>query len=88
MTAKQKTQKSQTEDAAILEIPVCAELDAGGYVCDYVDVAMTPADARTLKRITIQLCANGATTRKGKAIDRPADAIRWILEQVAEQCPE
>lgn len=70
-----------------IEIPLAKAEEADGYKLRKVEVKFTNADQRlAFKRLSIALDRQKATTKDGKAVvvTRPAQALRWLLEQF---CP-
>lgn len=67
-----------------------------GYARDRVEVtALTGEQSEALKRLTCSLRQNNlrcrrrdARTADGKVVDNEADAVRWLLDRLAEHYAE
>jgi len=68
---------------AMVEVPLAS---VSGYVSMHLEIRFRPGEgylAETLKRLHEGLYQRSEKLASGKHITSPADAIRWMLEQVA-----
>lgn len=65
-----------------------AEPPKGGYISQHCDVQLDRDQARTLRRIVEGLDRQQATTKNGKRVLKPADAVRWMLENLTDTSPQ
>lgn len=65
--------------AALVEIPV---LPTAGYAKRDLEARLSPKSAATLRDIAAALRAEGKALADGRAVDNPAKAVEWIIEQV------
>lgn len=49
---------------------------------------LTPDQARALKLLRVNLCEQHCRMANGRHVESDADALRWLLEQIAEQLRE
>lgn len=82
--AKGKKAKAEREElpTALIEVPL-GEVDERGYAARHVDAQLTPEQRGSLRRVLRGLVDKGAKMKSGKPVWTSADAIRWMLEQVA-----
>lgn len=67
---------------ATVEVPL-ADVDfSRRYVSRRADVHLSPAQAKTLRRICYALDWSNETLNNGRRVYTPADAIRWLLEKI------
>lgn len=75
--------------AALIEVQLRTVTVNAGYTSKHVDCQLTQLQAETLKELTraahdghAKLMPTGRYP-SGQHVDTPADAIRWLLEQLA-----
>jgi len=80
-----KTLNSQPAAGVVVEIAVpLAPLDEAAYMSSHVEVRRLDVPQRTaLRRLRNGLNAAGARLANTKFVESPADAVRWLLEQIA-----
>jgi len=71
---------------AIIKIPLAEQ--RSGYCARHVDVQLSGAQPETLRRIVDGLDASQARLKNGKRVTTPAEAVRWLIEQVEVQSDE
>lgn len=70
--------------AISIDVPVGPAPAAGEYASRRADVRLDERTARALRRVTVALDRRGARLADGKrVVDSAADAVNWILEQIA-----
>lgn len=66
----------------ILELPV-EEVPAQGYLSRHLDInALTLAQQRGLRKLTLGLQREGAKYAAGKSVANNSDAVRYVLERI------
>lgn len=68
---------------AAIEIPI-GPVDPRAYRSTHLDVSrLTPQQSHGLRRVQNGLDLTRAVLDSGRRVTTPADAIRWLLEQIA-----
>jgi len=69
---------------AIVEVPL-GEVGEKEYLSNHVEARLTTNEQRVnWKRLCRGLQQQGATTKDGRAVQRPGQVVRWILERISE----
>jgi len=69
----------------MIEVPVAEEMDLEKVYCPrHVEVQLDSEQAKVMRRMYDGLHGDGHKLRNGRYVQRPADVIRWMLENVAE----
>jgi hypothetical protein len=84
MAKKQITEVELTM-TAIVEVPLAPELTSVEYAARNVELTLTEAEAKTLKRIQKALDEQGQRMADGRYVTRPGHALQWLLNQVVSQ---
>ena len=61
------------------------DLDSGHYVSRHVEVQLNHEQSTALKRLFHGLEAAAAKLASGRSVVTAADAVRWLLERVADE---
>ena len=89
--ASKETGARVEENGAEMLLSVPLEAPATGYCTDHVDLRLTRRQAETLDRLTRALHVRGEhVQRRGydrlpRYVQTPGDALRWLLERIAEE---
>lgn len=83
---KGKNERSKP-DTTLVEIPVCCEIPEATWRL-HIDVKLSPSQSNALRRVAMGLDAERATLSNGRRVVSTTDAIRYVLEQIDEQCAE
>lgn len=70
------------QDTRIIEVPL-GGIAAGAYLSRHVEVRLSREQAIALKRLHLALRRGNAELLSGRPIVHQADAVRWLLEQIA-----
>lgn len=84
--AKQPAVEADEEKPSIAAVSITMTMvsTAPGYQSERVQLQSLPrAERNTLKRLWMGLDAAGATLEDGRPVDRPARALRFVLQQLA-----
>lgn len=76
--------KAEQAEAVMVELPIDRSVVDVGWSL-HVDTQLTPEQSNSLRKLASALDKHQATTRNGQRVTNPAGAVRWMLEQVAEQ---
>ena len=76
--AKRKAAKAG-EQIVTLELPVAA---TDGYVVHRLDMQLNQREAVAFRRLLDGFRAEHATLPGGRHVDRPPDALRWVLNRI------
>ncbi len=76
---KEKSERPRP-DTVLVEIPIC-EVPSASWPL-HIDVKLTPAQSKALRRITQGLDVRGATLGNGRRVVNATDAVRFVLEQI------
>lgn len=71
------------ELTVIIEIPVAVPTDSA-YRTRQIHAKLTQRQADAARVLFDGLYAQDATLANGHHVDTPADAIKWLLEQIAD----
>lgn len=70
-------------ETVMIEVPLCNQVDAFGYVSNNVDVNLTQRDhIRGWHRIVAGLRARNERTLDKRPVHTGADAVRWLIEKL------
>jgi len=69
---------------ASIEVPLTATILDGCYISTHVEVRMSREQGLTLRRLHLALDAQGARLANGHRVIHAPDAVKWLLEQLAE----
>ena len=76
-----------TEGNAIIEIP-WKDLGPHALVRRRLELRLDPPHGKALRRVFDSLQYDGAQTADGSFVKSQQDAVRWILERLAEEIEE
>lgn len=80
--AVKRTQEPHRE-TVIIEVPL-GPVTENEYLSSHVEARFTTTQQRrTFRRLLRGLQQSGARTANGKAVQRPGDVLRWVVEQIA-----
>jgi hypothetical protein len=85
---KKKTTERLSGEVALIEAELMlpmAPATTSAYIPTHVDVHLSVTQAAALRRVFDGLQARAVRLENGRFVQTGADAVRWILEQVAEQ---
>ena len=67
---------------AIMEVPL-GDVTDKEYLTDHVESRLSSvSQRRAFRRLTRGLQQTGAKTLDGRAVTRPGDVVRWLMEQI------
>ena len=67
---------------AIMEVPL-GDVTDKEYLTDHVESRLSSVtQRRAFRRLTRGLQQTGAKTLDGRAVTRPGDVVRWLMEQI------
>jgi len=78
-----KKENPLDDSTALLEVPLGAPVPLATWGI-HLDTRLTPAQSGVLRRLTVELDRQQATLAGGRRVASPTDAIKWILDQLAE----
>ena len=85
-TTPQTPQAGTAErDTQVVSIDVPLTAPHSGYASNRIDAHLNGEQRETLKRLRAALDAGAVRLKSGRVVHTPADAVRWLLEQIAEQ---
>lgn len=79
-----QTPQEAASDQAPLAVPL-GEIPAGVYVSKHVEAQLDGPQAATLRRVLAGLDRDGARLANGRRVTSSADAVRWLLENIAAE---
>lgn len=87
---KQAKHEQQVELIDVqIGIPLADPPEAYGYIARHVEIgALTLEQGRALRQVAEGVAERGLRLRSGRRVATPPDAIRWLLEQIAEMASE
>lgn len=70
-------------DSVVIEVPLCRDMPPVGF-CLHVDARLTPDQSNALRKTAAALDQQNARLANGKRIVHPTDALKFILERLAD----
>ena len=77
--------KTKTQDTTAVEISLKLGVDDGTYASNRIDMRLTRAQSRTLKRLVAGLQASGAKIQKytkESVVNNSTDAFQFLLDEI------
>jgi len=71
------------DTTAALYVPLAAAKLENCYIGTHVEARLSHDQALTLRRVHLALDARGARLANGRRVIHVADAVKWLLEQIA-----
>ena len=83
--AKTQDRPKPRMTTASVHVPLVAVPPASIHVQRHVEVVLSAGHAQALYRLTGGLDETASRLRSGRVVQKPADALRWLIEQVVPQ---
>lgn len=76
--------KAEQAEAVLVELPIDRSVTDCSWAV-HINTQLTPEQSNALRKLASALDKHQATTKNGQRVTNPSGAIRWMLEQIAEQ---
>lgn len=72
------------QEAVLVELPVDRSIDGASWTL-HIDTQLSVEQSNALRQLTSALDKHQARTQNGQRVVNHAGAVRWMLEQLAQQ---